>query len=109
MLLVSRSGLVEGNTVELFHHERVHFPLFFLDLKFQVLKNPSNSRRARYPVTTDTILVKAKQFDLRELLQFCVHVDILMHESHYSSTVMLNSIECLPIEGPLVSCPHVIR
>ena len=36
MLLVVRSGLVEENAVEVFHHYGVHLPSF-LDVKLQVL------------------------------------------------------------------------
>jgi hypothetical protein len=36
MLLVSRSGLVEENAVEMFHYYGFHVVLF-LDVKFQVL------------------------------------------------------------------------
>ena len=37
MLLVSRSGLVEDDAVEVFHYYSFHLSSFFLDVKFQVL------------------------------------------------------------------------
>ena len=38
ILLVSRSGLVEENAVEVFHHYGVHLFSFFL-VKFQVISD----------------------------------------------------------------------
>jgi hypothetical protein len=35
MLLVSMSGLVEKNSVEVFPHYSVHLSLFFIDVKFK--------------------------------------------------------------------------
>ena len=35
MLLVSRSGFVEENAIEVFHHYGVHLFLFKLNVKFQ--------------------------------------------------------------------------